>query len=164
MVRTFINHVSAMSSRKMPSPSRISAGALYVGGGIDERPSPCTTSSRCATGPSIGSRSRKSPPALMLGHRRPVSSASLGAWIGVSELPDNAHWRSNASLEAWNAALQASSGSPQASGCATEVRSLSVLVTSGTLQVRARPLPASRRGAGTAAPPIRLTKSLSHQS
>ncbi len=71
-----------------------------------------------------------------LGSRSETSNRLIQAWTSVSELPDPAHRRSSASFEAWNAVLQASS-------CALEVRFPSVLVTGGTLQVRARPPPAS---------------------
>ncbi len=70
------------------------------------------------------------------GSRSETSNELIQAWISVSELSDDPHRRSSASFEASNAALQASS-------CALEVRFPSVLVTSGTLQVRARPPPAS---------------------
>jgi hypothetical protein len=70
------------------------------------------------------------------GSRSEISNQLIQAWTSVSELPDDAHRRSSASFKAWNAALQASS-------CALEVRFPSVLVTGGTLQVRARPPPAS---------------------
>jgi hypothetical protein len=64
-----------------------------------------------------------------LGSRSETPNRLIQAWTSVSELPDNAHRRSSASL--------------QASSCALEVRFPSVLVTGGTLQVRARPPPAS---------------------